>query len=316
MNKEKDLDIKKFEYVLDQFKRARNKKYESYCVTRIYHLLNRNDIQIITQQMMRRTNKTIALADLYFPQLDIWVEIDESHHNTNEDEIRTKEVLDKEISKKLSQLEEVINVKNEPERIPVVDKGLNEINDRIDEIVAKIKLKIKEKENNNSLLTWEVEPKKPQYYIDKGNIDVNERSAFHTIQEVSDLFNKNYEGVQKCYFSDFEGSKDKVWCPKLKLEEDEKGRFDNFISSDEKFIYELDPNKSDNENLESAIWQNENGLITRFVFLKFKDFSGKSMYRFKGVYDLDIELSKAENMCVYKRKDTKINLKKYHFKNN
>ena len=44
----------KKEYIANQLKRTFNKKYENYCITRIYHLLKRNDVQIITQQMFKR----------------------------------------------------------------------------------------------------------------------------------------------------------------------------------------------------------------------------------------------------------------------
>ena len=71
----------KKEYIANQLKRTFNKKYENYCITRIYHLLKRNDVQIITQQMFKRKEDgKIALADLYFPQINLSIEIDEPHH--------------------------------------------------------------------------------------------------------------------------------------------------------------------------------------------------------------------------------------------
>ena len=92
----------KKEYIVNQLKRTFNKKYENYCITRIYHLLNRLDIQIITQQMFRRSENNIALADLYFPQLALVIEIDEHHENQIEqDNFRTYEIIrNNEIIKK------------------------------------------------------------------------------------------------------------------------------------------------------------------------------------------------------------------------
>ena len=76
--KQKGKDMDKIEYITNQFKKTFGKKYENYCITRIYHLLNRTDVQIITQQMFKRKNeKEIALADLYFPQINLSIEIDE-----------------------------------------------------------------------------------------------------------------------------------------------------------------------------------------------------------------------------------------------
>ena len=77
----KVIQMDKKEYIANQLKRTFNKKYENYCITRIYHLLKRNDVQIITQQMFKRKEDgKIALADLYFPQINLSIEIDEPHH--------------------------------------------------------------------------------------------------------------------------------------------------------------------------------------------------------------------------------------------
>lgn len=107
----------KKEYIANQLKRTFNKKYENYCITRIYHLLNRLDIKIVTQQLFRRDNGKIALADLYFPQINLIVEVDEGHHlnNKENDERRTEEI----IKNKVQAFEEVINYNLTIERIDV-----------------------------------------------------------------------------------------------------------------------------------------------------------------------------------------------------
>ena len=67
----------KKEYIVNQLKRTFHKKYENYCITRIIHKLDNEYIQFITQQLFKRPDGKFALADLYFPQLNISVEIDE-----------------------------------------------------------------------------------------------------------------------------------------------------------------------------------------------------------------------------------------------
>ena len=102
----------KKEYITNQLKRAVHKKYENYCITRIIHKLDRLDVQFITQQLFKRPDGKFAYSDLYFPQLNISVEIDESHHLTQKeaDEQRTKDIIsaDKEIRKKYTGLEDVV----------------------------------------------------------------------------------------------------------------------------------------------------------------------------------------------------------------
>ena len=98
----------KKEYITNQLKKSFGKKYENYCITRIYNLLNRLDVQIITQQLFKRENGRIALADLYFPQIKLVVEVDEWQHqkewNRKDDANRTKS-----IEKEINSLSEILS---------------------------------------------------------------------------------------------------------------------------------------------------------------------------------------------------------------
>ena len=78
-------DYKK-EYITEQFRKSFNKKYENYCISRIYHLLMRDDIQLITQQIFYRADGKHVMADAYFPQINVWVEIDEGHHEKQKED--------------------------------------------------------------------------------------------------------------------------------------------------------------------------------------------------------------------------------------
>ena len=95
----------KKEYITNQFRKTFGKKYENYCLTRIYSLVGRDDLQIITQQLFKRKN-TIAYADLYLPQINMWIEVNEAFHNRQvvEDKLRRyeiKEEYDKDKKEKL-----------------------------------------------------------------------------------------------------------------------------------------------------------------------------------------------------------------------
>lgn len=73
-----------------------NKKYESYVVSRIVHLLNDTEIQFIPQQLVRKPDGKRYLIDLYFPQFKLAVEVDEPYHNSQveEDELREREIIE------------------------------------------------------------------------------------------------------------------------------------------------------------------------------------------------------------------------------
>jgi len=71
----------KKEYIIRQLGRTKNKRYESYVVTRIVHLLNDFSIKFVTQQYVSRPEGR-ALTDLFFPQFGIHIEVDEGQHFT------------------------------------------------------------------------------------------------------------------------------------------------------------------------------------------------------------------------------------------
>ena len=129
----------KKEYIVNQIKKSfgNGKKYENYCVTRIIALIDNLDIQFVTQQMFKRKEKDIAYADLYFPQINLWVEVNEGYHKNNieNDKLRTKEVIqenkiDRKIKAKYDALDEVVYLeKEEPFVIQVYDNTIEDIHD-------------------------------------------------------------------------------------------------------------------------------------------------------------------------------------------
>ncbi|EEJ3997930.1 hypothetical protein AX380_004425, partial [Salmonella enterica subsp. enterica serovar Takoradi] len=77
----------KTDYILRSLTKTSKKRWEHYAVTRIYHLLNDPDIEFVCQQCVRKENGKIYLADLFFPQLELYLEIDEGHHNSEQSQI-------------------------------------------------------------------------------------------------------------------------------------------------------------------------------------------------------------------------------------
>lgn len=301
------IKMDKKEYVANQLRRTFNKKYENYCITRIYHLLNRNDVQIITQQMFKRKEDgKIALADLYFPQINLSIEIDEPHHFSQKeaDKARTREVLDrkKRIDEKLIALGEVVYYELEELRIDV-SKNIEDINSQIDNIITLINKRILEL--GDKFKPWNCCDKSPEDYIKLGKIECRDNVSLRTIQEVSDLFNKGYRGTQKCYFRT-NTAEEHVWCPKLKLEDtDFKGnRYQNEISLDGKFIYETE---EDNDEFYTYDRKNE----VRIVFPKYKDETGSWRYKFKGIYTFNREFSDKTKKAVWEKVGESVDLKQY-----
>ena len=305
----------KKEYIANQLKKTFGKKYENYCVTRIINKLDNLNVRFITQQMFKRDGEEIALADLYFPQVNVWVEIDESQHlnQAEEDRIRTQEVIKNNIRSKLKNLEEVVYVElEEPERINIFDKNriitIEEINKRIDDIVEKINARILEL--GDRFVPWVNVYNTADEFVKKQSIEKNDNAKFRTLQDVSELFNKGYHGNQLAYFNVSKEDNEYAWCPKLKLNEDDfkNNLYENEISDDGVYIFESSKEKNDKFVLD-VLKTNEK----RFVFAKYRDETGDFSYKFLGVYILDRNKTMNLNKRSWKKIDSKISLNKYFY---
>ena len=307
--------LDKIDYITNQLKKTFGKKYENYCITRIYSLLNRNDIKIVTQQLFKRKGKKIALADLYLPQVNVWIEIDEGHHleQASDDFERTNEVIEEnkvssEAKKKYDALEEVINVElEEPFRIIVYNKSLEEINNQIDHIVNEINNRIEKLGTN--FIPWDKVNSSPEEYIKKGKITVQDNAKFRTIDDIGKLF--NFDKVpfnQKLHGYIYIKEHLYLWCPTVKINGDEcnDNLWENEISDDGLFIFENQKERKEGY-LNSVIEEQP----IRYIFTKYRDETGNMIYKFKGVFELDLEQSKINNIRVWKRVASEIDLKEF-----
>lgn len=296
--------LNKKEYITNQLKKTFFKKYENYCVTRIYNLVNNFNLQIVTQQLFKRGNNKIALADIYFPQINLWVEIDEQHHNAQKEEDlkRTQDVINNKIKK----LEEVVQIKEieTPYRINVSgEQEIEEINRQIDVIVKEINERIAKLGNK---LQWDCQDKEPSEFAGR-IIKYCDNVKFRTIKKVTELF-KTVRYKQQCAWFKIKEN-EYLWCPKLDLSENEykNCKWENKISIDGIEIYEsLRDGKKDSED--TLNWNEK-----RITFAYYIDENGVKMYKYRGIFALDKEATKKcnfENKVWHKIAD-EIDLSKY-----
>ena len=81
----------KYEYLVNQLHRTAYKKHENYVIGSLLHDESLSELKPCTQHYVRRSdNAGYALLDLYYPQIELAVEIDEPHHykGTHLDKIR------------------------------------------------------------------------------------------------------------------------------------------------------------------------------------------------------------------------------------
>jgi|SRR5690554_752530 len=70
----------KYEYLIEQLHRTSYKKHEAFIVSSLIHDSSLAQLKPCTQFYVRRTDSGYALVDIYYPQLNIAIEIDEPVH--------------------------------------------------------------------------------------------------------------------------------------------------------------------------------------------------------------------------------------------
>lgn len=282
--------MNKLDYISRQLARAIHKKYEYYVVSRIWHTLNDNSIKFITQQYVVRPEGR-ALTDMYFPQLKVHIEVDEPFHK--------KQI----ISDNLREADIINATGHEIYRIDV-SKNIEEIDKDIRDII----LILRDKKNKTiDFKDWDLDAEyNPITYIDKGLISIKDDCAFKTMVEAVSCFGRQYNknGIWKGGVKHPKEPETTIWFPKLY----KNGFWDNSISNDENTIFEKHEDHMSNQKHMEQILNFSNHK--RIVFARVKSSLGDIMYRFKGEYTLNKELSiqnqkliwikTSENVVTYK----------------
>lgn len=271
----------KYRYIKSQLAKTNKKNDENYVVTRIWNKLDSLDIKFITQQYVARENGKYALTDMYFPQVDLHVEIDERHHKAQieYDQIREQDIIS--------------ITGHEIYRIDV-SGTIEEVNQSIDEVVEKIKGKISLL--GDAFIPWEVEKEyEPETYIQKGFVDLFDNVSFRTSADVANVFGHNYKGFQRGGTRHPYRDDVMIWFPKLYP----NGEWNNSISFDGTVIRESNLHDDKRENHVNEVINNQKHK--RIVFAKVRGPLGYVMYKFKGEFELDIIKSKEENCLVWIR---------------
>ncbi len=273
----------KKEYIKKQISRTNKKDYENYVITGIIHKLNNLDVKFITQQYVKRpTGK--GFMDLYFPQINYCVEIDEWHHLNQQEADKLRD-------------RDFINITNcEIKRINVSESPIDQVNKQIDETVDAIKSRITRL--GPAFIPWDVEREfDSDHWIKKGYIDISDDCTFRTMVDAANCFGKQYakNGIWKGGVNHSEETGKLIWFPKLYANKD----WDNSISVDETKIIE----KSNNQEMKEPHiqWVLEKGPHRRIIFARVAGIFGFVFYRYKGEYELDIEESNNEYGLIWKR---------------
>lgn len=277
----------KLEYMERLFARISRKKTESYVISRIWHQLDDDRVKFVVQQYIRRTHDKYALADLYLPQLNVFIEINEPYHKDDNgvlreiDKIRNEEILDVTGSK------------------PVVidcDCDIDGVHRQVAEVVGMIRQRISAL--GDYFIPWnEADTLTVEYHIKKGFLKVGDNECLRTTEDVAAVFGTKpkHRGFLRASGAAVpDRKKDIIWWPNT-----EHRLWCNRLSEDGMYIYEY-PKAEDKRAGHLNHWLNA-PAENRVTFLRYKDDLGFCFYRFTGVFCLDREQSVKENRCVWKR---------------
>lgn len=291
--------ISKETYVTRNFQKISGKRWELYVITRVIHLLNDEDIEYVCQQYINPPhNKDYYLADLAFPSLKLYLEIDEGQHGSDlhkaSDIKRDAEILQ-------ATDWECVRIKVfETANNSKVDKKLSKLNLEIEDFVKYIRIKKEQLINDGHDISWNYEEKfLPESFIKKNVIKVNDNVSLLNHRDVLRLFGYKKGHYQRAVWK-IDRFNEMVWFPKLYSNADWVNEFEENSFSILQHRKDMKPHhpmpKKDDHS--------------RIVFAHQKNIFGQTVYKFYGVFEVDTSRTDPVYHCFKRIRDS-INLQRY-----
>ena len=270
--------------------RTSGKKYENFVINAIYARIANLELIPETQKYVKNPhypysdNKKYYLLDLYFPQLNYGIEVDEPTHekqlNQELDANRANDILD------------AVNCKIGRIKIGKDEKTLKTIGNidaQINNEVEKIKELIEEYEKkNNGKLSWRDEETRKEETISKGVFELNDSITYKGITEIYNIVGHSVENLGRGFVK--LNNSYMLWCPYLAMQLDDgtvitRNGWKNTLNEDRTIIEEIpkDMEKCNTKNIPDGPW-NEKGM-KRIVFMHVRNNFGIDEVRFLGVFE-------------------------------
>lgn len=297
----------KLDYISRLLQRTSVKRIEHYVISRIWHLLDNYDVKMTPQQYVSRELSQYALTDVYFPQIGLHVEVNETAHYGSEERVHRDLERQQEIETNTGHQVFVIDCRQE----------LICIHSQIDKLVTKINLQVQEQITKGIFKPWKPENEhNPKYWKEKGNINISDEVSFYTIEDICSLFDADYQKTKRGFLrkggiSNPKKTNQIIWWPS---ERPRSGWLNDF-NEIEGTITET---HSDPKKKSEHYYSNSQGDHIRIVFFHNKDVLGLINYKYVGVFTNDREKSNSEVGTVWRRIGNDINLETGEFtiKNN
>jgi hypothetical protein len=281
--------VKKLDYLRKVFANTKGKTFENYVINQIWAKVEYLGLYPITQQYIKRPNG-YALIDLYFPQINFAIEVDELPYHDNNieaDKMRMEDIFSSIYDINIDRIRE---------------EDYESVKTQIENTINKIKHKVNE---IGKTLRWEESWNEEEYeqklslIKERGKLLVSDLIGFKRVQVMNDIFNIGYtEGYLqwgKSYFK--KSDTERIWFPHLTPQKD----WENIVSDDWTTIKQRYIGK---RILKES---NVDSKSLKYTFAKYRDALGETSYRFIGVFR---EQDYTKNICTHKRVATEIELEK------
>jgi hypothetical protein len=271
-NLEKEKDMDKLAYLRKVFAHTAGKTFENYVTHQIWAKVEEFRLYPVTQQYVKRKH-SYALMDLYFPQINFAVEIDEA---PDLDPIKVIEADKLRMEEIFSAVDGIVIERIREEDYDSVKKQINGVVKKIEEKVQKSG-PFSWKEN------WQEEDHKEKFrkIKDRKKLRTSDLIGFKRIEVTNDIFGRNFtEGYLqwgRSFF--FLPPNEAIWFSHLPRNKNWENTVPNdwafirekYIGSDEKKP-KLKPEKEHNKD------------VKRYTFARYKNALGEVSYRFIGVF--------------------------------
>ena len=260
--------VDRTDYILRLLSKTTAKRWEHYVINRLFHRLDDPEIEFVCQQCIRKSDGKIYLADLYFPQFGLYLEIDEAHHES--DRARIDDARRRVDIAEASGLTE--------KRIRTSGVPLERVNADIEEFLGLLR---RLKSDISSFPAWIYEERfRPDAHIASGSIEIGPNSVFRYQSDALSCFGYDKGHFQRgawnipaefCEEIGLTGAC-MVWFPRLHDQEN----WNNSLSDDGMTITEIAKNS---DNAYTDTWDH------RIAMARSRDFLNRTLYRFVGVFE-------------------------------
>ena len=166
------------------------------------------EIEFVFQQKVRKANGKIYLVDLFFPQFELYLEVNESYHLDDNQKLYDK-----------LRMEQIWEITGWERHVISTEASLSEINHSIQKFVSVLKAKKHNLNDSNEFKQWTASSaEKINQILERGYLSAKLNDHLPKQADVTRLFGANHEEWMKGsypYRKPFDFMPKMVWFPKL-----------------------------------------------------------------------------------------------------